>query len=199
MDDSTTLTVSWRRLDADPGVEMITLRNVEGGTTADGCSIAVDEEGPWIFRYHVDIDDGWRTRGAWLESTTPAETKQLVLEADGEGAWKRDGERAEELDGCLDVDFGGSIFTNTLVIRRLELAIGDSAELDVAWIGPADLDLSVVGQRYVHVGPANGSAGRYTYRSLGSETEYLLSVDALGLVIDYEGIAERIFEQSGTA
>jgi hypothetical protein len=191
-----TTTIAWRRLDADPGIEMVTLRGVENGFTADGSSIAVDDEGPWIFRYHLDIDEEWGTRGVWLESTTPAATRQLTLEADGAGGWSIDGEEESELDGCIDVDFGGSIFTNTLVIRRLELAREASEELDVVWIGPSRLDREVMGQRYTHLEP-DGGRERYGYRSLGSGTGYVLTVDDDGLVIDYEGIAERIFERRG--
>jgi hypothetical protein len=187
-------TIVWRRLDADPGIEMVTLRRVETGFTADGSSIAVDDDGPWIFRYHLDIDEEWGTRGVWLESTAPAATRQLTLEGDGRRSWQVDGEKEPELDGCIDVDFGGSIFTNTLVIRRLGLAQGASEELDVIWIGPARLEREVMGQRYTRLEP-EGGRDRYGYRSLGSDDDYVLTVDQDGLVIDYEGIAKRIFEQ----
>jgi uncharacterized protein len=45
--------------------------------------------------------------------------RSTVLEADGHGQWKVDGEAAPQLDGCLDVDLEASAFTNALPVHRL--------------------------------------------------------------------------------
>ena len=46
----------------------------------------------------------------------------LSLTGDGAGRWQIDGRDAPDLDGCLDLDIQVTPFTNSLPIRRLDLA-----------------------------------------------------------------------------
>jgi GNAT superfamily N-acetyltransferase len=67
----------------------------------------------------VEVDAGWRTSRAVVEVEGSA---TRVVTADGAGAWWSDGEAAPALAGAVDVDVEVTPLTNTLPIRRLQLA-----------------------------------------------------------------------------
>jgi hypothetical protein len=104
----------------------------------------------------------------------------LELSADGVGGWSADG-----VEGCLDVDLGFTPATNTLPIRRGELAVGEAFDLDAAWVRFPALTLERLSQRYERL-----ADDRYLYSSDGFRAE--LVVDAHGLVLEYEGFWRAI-------
>jgi hypothetical protein len=76
---------------------------------------------------------GWVIRTLDLE-TTAGQT--LCLVKDGNGRWTdQRGAHLPRFDGCIDIDLGGSPFTNTLPIRRLDLDVHD---------GPVELKMLYV-------------------------------------------------------
>lgn len=54
-----------------------------------------------------------------------------VATSDGRGRWWRAGRRESDLDGCLDVVLDALPWTYRLLTRRLELSVGDGADLPV--------------------------------------------------------------------
>ena len=76
--------------------------------------------------------------------------------------------------------------TNTLRIRRLDLSIGKSESVTVAWVKFPELTVQPLFQRYTRT-------AKNTYR-YESDTGFLaeIVVDDLGLVIAYSGGWERI-------
>jgi hypothetical protein len=84
------------------------------------------------------------------------------------------------------VDLGFSPSTNTLPIRRLGLAVDDSAEVRAAWVRFPQLTVEPLPQRYTRLGP-----DRYLYESLASDFRAELEVDDLGLIVRYPGVWER--------
>ena len=50
---------------------------------------------------------------------------------DGAGHWSRDGELLPAVENCLDVDLEWSPSTNTLPIRRLTIALGETKTVAV--------------------------------------------------------------------
>ena len=74
---------------------------------------------------------------------------------------------------------------DTLPIRRLNLDIGEEAEIHVAWVVWPELTVQRVLQRYSRV-----AEDRYRYRQDHFEAE--LTVDRHGLVLEYEGLWRAI-------
>jgi hypothetical protein len=156
---------------------------------ADGVVLAYDEAGtPYRLAYRVEWDERWRTRivrarvrGAELERT-------LLLAADGEGHWARDGQVDPVLDGCLDVDIWPTPFTNTLPIRRLGLEPGERQVVSVVWVNAPTLAVAPVAQAYTRL-----AEDRYLFESLESGFRTELELDEDGLVLDYPGVFERRF------
>jgi hypothetical protein len=79
----------------------------------------------------------------------------------------------------VDVDLGVTPATNTIPIRRLGLAVGESADISVVSIRFPDLAVAVEEQRYERQAP-----DLYRYSSGPYDAE--LVVDRSGLVLDYE-------------
>lgn len=96
--------------------------------------------------------------------------------------WQVDEQEREDLTGCVDVDLSITPATNTLPIRRLRLAVGESAEVTAAWVRFPALSVEPLRQRYTRL-----AENRYRYESLESGFTAELTVDDQGLVTHYPG------------
>jgi hypothetical protein len=120
-------------------------------------------------------------------------TPVVDLLADGEGYWTtHSGESVPGLEGCVDVDISATPFTNTLPIRRLGLAPGESADLSVAYVDIDEMRAWREEQRYTRL-KKNSEDALYKYESLDSGFTADLPVDTDGLVLDYPGLFRRVF------
>lgn len=146
----------------------------------------VAEEGEFAARYRIQCDAGWRCRELDVEIIGAA--RSLQLRGDGSGHWT-DGAGAPllALDGAVDVDLPITPFTNTLPIRRLALAAGASAEIDVVYVRAPALSVELDRQRYTCVEPRR----RYRYEAVDGTFSADLDVDTGGLVVTYPGLFRR--------
>lgn len=154
---------------------------------ADGLVIGVAEDGPFRARYRVRCDAAWRVREVTVD---PLDGRApLQLRADGAGAWT-DGAGAALPDfaGCIDIDLAVSPFTNTLPIRRLGLAVGESRDLTMAYIWVPELTVTPDPQRYTRL-----AADRFRFDSRDSDFTAELPLDRDGLVLDYPGLFRRVW------
>jgi hypothetical protein len=123
----------------------------------------------------------------------PGEPPRVELLSDGEGNWAGpDGQAVAYLEGCEYVDISETPFTNTLPIRRLGLAPGESAEIAVAYFDGIELQPWPEPQRYTCL-EKGGGGGLYRFLSLDGGFTADLPVDADGLVHDYPELFERAF------
>ena len=92
----------------------------------------------------------------------------------------------------MDLGIGAS--TNTLPIRRLDLEVGEAAEIVAAWVRFPELSLEPLPQRYTRL-----AEDRFRYESLDSGFTAEILVDDLGLVVHYTGWCERVadFDPAG--
>jgi uncharacterized protein len=171
------VSVLWRRRDV-PGLEWCQLDATEAQTSLRGVLVLAWEGTPWRVDYSLVLDDRGRTRRAVISADGGPEPMWLDLEADGEGRWLRDGAAVLDSPDALDVDLGFSPATNALPIRRLGLAIGESAEIGVAWVLFPSFEIEYGRQTYERL-----AEQRWRYRSTGFEAE--LTVDEDGLVESY--------------
>jgi hypothetical protein len=110
----------------------------------------------------------------------------LQLAVDEQQRWQLNGRDMAALAGCVDVDLGFSPSTNSLPIRRLKLAVGESAEVAAAWLRFPSLEFRRLDQRYTRL-----AERRYRYESEGGFVAEL-EVDEAGLVVDYPGGWRRV-------
>jgi hypothetical protein len=113
----------------------------------------------------------------------------IDLVSDGTGRWRNAGGPAlPDLDGAIDVDLSVTPFTNTLPIRRLDLAEGQRADIRAVYVHFPDLGLTIDRQRYTCL--KRGS--QYRYESLDSDFVRDIEIDADGLIVTYPGLFRRI-------
>lgn len=136
-------------------------------------------------RYAIECDAQWRTRSALIEGASGGQPVRISLVADGHGQWWRDGAPLPEIAGAIDVDLGFTPMTNTLPIRRLALAVGQTEPVRSAWLRFPELRLEPLDQTYTRE-----SAEVYRYRATvdGEIFTAQLDTDAFGRVLRYEGL-----------
>ena len=142
-------------------------------------------DGRIVWRFEIECDAAWRVRRA---EVVPAEGQPLRLVADGGGNWFDGAGRAmPELAGALDLDLSATAFTNTLPIRRCNLALNESVDIVTAYVAFPDLTIIADPQRYTRIG-----ARSYRYDSRDSDFSREIDVDENGLVINYPGLFRRL-------
>jgi hypothetical protein len=177
--------ILWRRLDR-PGHEAAWLFSTDSQWRLAGTSVFGHDGSPCRLDYSIVCDRQWRTREAvvsgWLGST-PIEKRIRV-----EDAWLVDGVPCPAVTGCIDVDLNFSPVTNLLPIRRLNLAVGQSAPVRAAWLRFPSFKLELLEQVYQHIGEHT-----YRYESAGGSFVATLEVDDAAFVTEYPGFftAER--------
>jgi hypothetical protein len=180
--------VMWWAWDG-PGLGHLRLAIRDSGVVADGVVLGVTEGRPFRLAYEVRCDRLWRVRYARVG--VPGEPPKVELLADGEGNWATaDGRAVTYLEGCEYVDISETPFTNTLPIRRLGLAPGESAEISVAYLDVTELQPWPEPQSYTCLEKGDGS-GLYRFLSLDGGFTADLPVDSDGLVVDYPGLFRR--------
>jgi hypothetical protein len=176
--------VAWKRIDA-AGLERCELWRDPAGWTLRGTILVVHERDPFEVHYEVSCDQGWVTRSVAVDRRGPEGERSLRLTAD-DGRWSVEASELEVVRGCLDVDLGWTPSTNTLPIRRLDLAIGQSKTVTAAWVRFPELTVEALAQDYRRL-----AERRYRYSSAGGRFVAELEVDEDGLVTTYGQIWAR--------
>jgi hypothetical protein len=179
--------ILWQSLIA-PSMERFVAARTESGCQLSGLILQAHQDEPFVVRYSIDVDDGWRTRAVQIEVENDGQ-HQIALVTDGAGHWSRDGEPLAEVENCLDVDLEWSPSTNTLPIRRLGLALGETKTVAAAWVRFPSLEVQRLDQSYERL-----DERRYRYRSGRFTAD--LAVDEDGLVLQY-GVNWKAVATSG--
>ncbi|MCS5716292.1 putative glycolipid-binding domain-containing protein [Herbiconiux sp. CPCC 205716] len=174
------------------GFEGLTLTLTPSGATAVGHITADPDDrdperstGFEVF-YRIECDEAWRTRHvSVVENST---NRALELWSTGDGHWQGDdGRMLVALSDALDVDLSATPFSNTLPIRRIGLALGQSAEITTAYVDVPSLQVSADRQRYTRIAPSV-----YRYEALDGSFVRDVEVDDEGFVTDYPGLFTRV-------
>ncbi len=181
-----TIVARWRGWSGD-GLQHLVLREGPEEIVAEAAVLATEAGSAFAARFRIACDAAWRVRS--VEAELIGDGRRIELAADGASAWRdAEGVRLADLEGAIDVDLPITPFTNTLPIRRLGLAAGQSADLRVVYIVPPDFSVTVDPQRYTCLELGR----RYRYESLDSDFVSEIEVDADGLVVTYPGLFRRI-------
>lgn len=199
----------WRRLDEPHGLAHGAISELEptpdhpdGAFLLDGAAIGTDSPDdtgpigeqdaprPWSTRFSVVVDARWQTRSCFVEVLGGDGLDRVTLTADALGHWTLDGRDWTELEGCHDVDVSVSPLTNTLLVRRLGLEVGEERSVDVAWLDVPSLAVARVSQTYRRE-PDGPHGAQYVYAdpTYGSFT---VTVDPLGVLREYQGLFARV-------
>ena len=183
--------VIWRRILDDHSFEECVVTAASDGFGIAGHVIAAQDGAPLMVRYDIDCGENWSARSVTIEQRLGDVQRRLRLERAGDG-WLVDGVHDVRLDGCTEPDLGLTPSTNALAIRRLDLAIGQAAEIRCAWVKFPALSVEPSLQRYERLGDRD-----YRYTNVASGFTALVAVDALALPVTYESIWTRIADWQG--
>lgn len=183
--------VMWRGL-VMPSLEYFRLIDDEGGGhRLVGHVLLASDTRPMEICYQIFADDRWRTRqvDVSIRNLTKFDDGRIRLRCPGDGTWRLgegDGVHQPQFNGWLDIDLAITPATNVLPIRRLDLAIGQSAPVHAVWVRYPEFDLAPLAQTYTRL-----ATDRYRYESdTGFAGE--ITVDANGLPVRYADVWERI-------
>jgi hypothetical protein len=140
---------AWRHHEARSGFEVAYFRRIDNGCChIEGWTTAVEDEKAWVVDYEIEVDDAWATRRARVTGHSPSGSRSTLLEADGAGTWRIDGQAAPHLEGCLAVDLESSAFTNALPVHRMQPSIGERSAAPAAYIRVKSLAVQRLEQTY---------------------------------------------------
>ncbi|MDA8198116.1 MAG: putative glycolipid-binding domain-containing protein [Thermaerobacter sp.] len=178
--------VLWERL-GEVGQEVCTI-NSQDALVLTGTVVTAFDGQPASVCYVAKADESSGvTRMADVTMQWTGKMRTLSLRHDANGRWWVNDHHEPTLDGLDDVDLGVTPATNTLPIRRLGLAVGQSTSMTAAWVRFPALTVTPLAQRYTRQ-----ARDRYVYQSLASGYQALLTVDADGVVQSYEGVWRRV-------
>lgn len=176
------------------GREYYSLENCLVTTTDSGTDISSTIVGSYekkIYRveYHIKTNPNWQAISVEINARHSDQIQRIKYEGDGNGNWKSDGKALTQFDGCIDVDIPLTPFTNTLPIRRLNLALNQTHEIQVVYLDLLAQKITPVRQQYTRI-----SDLEYHYENIPNDFEANIQVDELGLVVNYPQLFVRSAE-----
>lgn len=169
----------WRRLDIR-ALEYSRLDRDASGWRLSGVAVIRSNDLECRLDYVIDCDDGWSTKSARVWGWAGQAAIDVRIEASPSHEWILNGGQCAEVRGCIDVDLNFSPSTNLLPIRRLNLAVGQSAEVRAAWLRFPSFKLERLDQTYTRIAPAV-----YRYESAGGSFRADIQVNDDGMPLVY--------------
>ena len=174
--------ILWRGL-VLPGHEACRMFSQASRWHLQGTAVFSHEQRPCRLEYHVICDDAWRTLFAKVEGWLGNTLVGIQIRSDASHSWWLNEVEQPDVKGCIDIDLNFSPSTNLLPIRRLGLAVGDTAEVKAAWLRFPSFKLEPLPQQYRRLGETT-----YRYESAGGQFVADLKVNQSGFVVDYPGL-----------
>jgi hypothetical protein len=178
------ISILWRRTDK-PGHEFARIYPAGSSWRLEGTAVFSNEANPCRLDYSIVCDSEWRTQSALVEGWVGSERKRFEITAGPERNWELNGIEIGAVGGCSDIDLGFSPSTNLLPIRRLQLWIGQSAEVTAAWLRFPSFEFEPLEQVY-----RRESETSCHYSSGGGTFSVELTITPEGVVTRYPGFFE---------
>jgi len=174
-----------------PGHEVCRLRFRGSEWHVEGTAVFPHEGGPVQLNYQILCDEAWQTLSGNVEGWLGHTPIGIQIKTDPSRRWWLNGVEQPGVMGCIDLDLNFSPSTNLLPIQRLGIAVGETAEVNAAWLRFPSFKLEPLAQRYSYL-----TESTYRYESAGGQFVADLTVSRWGFVIDYPGLwqAEAVSE-----
>ena len=174
--------VVWRRLDK-PGHEFARTFFDESCWHLTGTAIFVDDKKPCCLDYRIKCDSEWETLSARVAGWVGEKAVEIEIIVEQNRRWLLNGQECAQAAGCIDLDLNFSPLTNTLPIRRLNLNVGEKAEVRAAWLKFPGFEIEPLEQSYHRIDQTT-----YRYESAGGRFVAELKVNEKGLITYYPNI-----------
>jgi uncharacterized protein len=166
-----------------PGHEACRLFFQGSNWYVQGTAVFSHQQQPCRLAYTVTCDNVWRTLSAQVEGWLSKTSIDVQIKTDSTQRWWLNGVEQPDIAGCLDIDLNFSPSTNLLPVRRLNLAIGEAARVNAAWLRFPSFKLELLSQQYRRIDETT-----YRYESAGGQFVTDLKVNKSGFVIEYPNI-----------
>ena|SRR6187551_1512759 len=176
--------ILWRRIDS-PGHDGCRLDQTARGWQLTGTAVFLDGDQPAQLAYDVTCDADWRATEGRVRGWIGTHALELHVERTPDGAWHFNGAAASGFADCVDIDLGFTPATNLAQLRRVDLAVGQAADVPVAWLDVSSGRLEVLRQRY-----ERRSEWTYWYEAPRFGYAALLEVTPVGFIRRYPGLWE---------
>ena len=176
--------ILWRRLDR-PGHEFARVYSQESFNILAGTGSFAHEGQACRLDYLIRCDSEWRTMSCQVTGWLGNQPIEIDISVYANQRWRLNGTACDAVSGSVDVDLNFSPSTNLLPIRRLDLRIGEEAEVQAAWLRFPSFRLERLDQRYRRL-----TAQTYQYESAGGSFITDLEVNSAGLVTQYPNLCE---------
>lgn len=121
----------WKRHDL-PGHEACRVLPIDTGwQIADTATLASDGQACRL-DYVIDCDPQWLTRSAAVSGWMDRREVDVKVVRNEYGQWLLNARECDQVAGCTDIDLNFSPSTNLLPIRRLNLQVGEAAQVRAA-------------------------------------------------------------------
>lgn len=171
--------VLWRRLDI-PGHEFARLFFDDSCWHSNGTAIFVYDKQPCRINYRLKCNSEWETLAGQVTGWVGEKAIKAEISVDSNRCWLLDGQECAQTAGCIDLDLNFSPLTNLLPVRRLNLNIGEKAEVRAAWLKFPGFEIEPLEQSYCRI-----DATTYRYESAGGRFVADLKVNEAGFVAHY--------------
>ena len=174
-------------------LENCLLTSTDTGVEVNSIIVGVHNQRIYRVEYVIKTNQAWETLACEVKSQLDGKYESINLQSDGNGNWIVNGTPAEQLSGCTEVDISLTPLTNTLPINRLKLATNETQLIQVVYIDLLGKQVQSVRQRYT-----KRSQTQYHYENVPNDFEAVITVDDLGLVVDYPDLFVRTAFQNTT-
>jgi hypothetical protein len=176
----------WRRLDVFSREEA-RIEQTTDGWRLTGQLETEEPRGHAHLIYAIDCERDWRTRSTLVTGSASGAPIRFEFAADLKGHWTLNGAPVPSVEGALDIDLGFTPATNLLPIRRLDLAVGERANVRTVWLRFPELRVEALEQGY-----HREAARVFRFDAIvdGKQFQARLDTDEFGCVLVYEGLWE---------
>ena len=174
--------ILWRGIDLR-GHEACRLYRSGSDWCLKGTAVFSGDNHPCRLSYLVTCDSSWNTLNGIVSGWIGDDDVNINLSVDALRHWQMNGVEKPGVNGCIDLDLNFSPSTNLLPIRRLNLEIGQQAEVKAAWLRFPSFELEPFPQVYTRLDEFT-----YRYSSGGGTFVRDLTVNNAGFVTDYPGL-----------
>jgi hypothetical protein len=136
--------------------------------------------------YHIKTNENGETLYFHVANRHDHLIEHFIFKGDGKGNWESNHRGIDDFSGCIDIDMSITPSTNSLPIQRLNLPVGEEAEIQVLYVDILKNTLVPVKQKYTRL-----SEHEYKYENVPNDFETTIRVDESGFVTDYPGLFVR--------
>lgn len=175
-------TILWRGI-LLPGHEACRVYYEDSQWHLEGTAVFSSDLQPCLLTYQIICDNNWRTISTKVDGWIGKMGVSVQIKTDPEHHWWLNEVEIPGVANCIDVDLNFSPSTNLIPIRRIDLKVGEKANLTAAWLRFPGFTLEPLPQSYERL-----DSLVYRYESGGGRFAADLRVNQASFAIDYPGI-----------